>query len=129
MKGPGHWPLKIRLVPPTAPFLKGADVLVAADCAAAASPHFHNHFAAGKVVLIGCPKFDDTEAYAERLADILRVSGVASLTVLRMEVPCCRGLSAAAEKARILSGTDLAVKDVVMTCAGGAATPAPRVTL
>lgn len=129
VKGPGHWPLKIRLVPPTAPFLKGADVLVAADCAAAASPIFHSHFAAGKVVLIGCPKFDDTEAYAERLADILRVSGIASLTVLRMEVPCCRGLSAAAEKARVLSGTSLVLKEVIMTCAGGPAAPAPLSSL
>lgn len=126
VRGPGHWPLKIRLVPPTAPFLKGADVLVAADCAAAASPLFHSHFAAGKVVLIGCPKFDDTEAYAERLAEILRTSGIASLTVLRMEVPCCRGLSAAAEKARALSGTGLELREVIMSCAGGEAAPAPR---
>lgn len=123
--GPGHWPLKIRLVPPTAPFLKGADVLVAADCAAAASPFFHSHFARGKVVLIGCPKFDDTEAYTIRLAEILADSGIASLTVLRMEVPCCRGLSAAVEKARTLSGTKIPIREVVMTRAGGEAVPGP----
>ncbi|MBG0772485.1 ATP-binding protein [Oleidesulfovibrio alaskensis] len=116
--GPGHWPLKIRLVPPTAPFLKGADVLVAADCAAAASPQFHSRFAAGKVVLIGCPKFDDTAAYAQRLADILTTSGIASLTVLRMEVPCCRGLSEAVNSAVRQSGSSVQINEVIMTCQG-----------
>lgn len=123
--GPGHWPMKIRLVPPTAPFLRGADVLVAADCAAAASPIFHAHFAKGKVVLIGCPKFDDTEAYAHRLAEILQTSGIASLTVLRMEVPCCRGLSAAAHRAKELSGASIEVRDIIMTCGGGEAPGTP----
>lgn len=122
VSGPGHWPLKIRLVPPTAPYLKDADVLVAADCAAAASPLFHSHFARGKVVLIGCPKFDDTEAYAQRLADILATSGIRSMTVLRMEVPCCRGLTAALAKARELSGTNVPLNEMVMTCQGA---PAP----
>ncbi|WMW66592.1 4Fe-4S dicluster domain-containing protein [Nitratidesulfovibrio liaohensis] len=122
VSGPGHWPLKIRLVPPTAPYLKDADVLVAADCAAAASPLFHSHFAGGKVVLIGCPKFDDTDAYAQRLAEILVTSGIRSMTVLRMEVPCCRGLTAALAKARELSGTDVPLNEMVMTCQGA---PAP----
>ncbi len=122
VSGPGHWPLKIRLVPPTAPYLKDADVLVAADCAAAASPLFHSHFAKGKVVLIGCPKFDDTDAYAQRLADILATSGIRSMTVLRMEVPCCRGLTAALAKARELSGTNVPLNEMVMTCQGA---PAP----
>ncbi len=122
VSGPGHWPLKIRLVPPTAPYLKDADVLVAADCAAAASPLFHSHFARGKVVLIGCPKFDDTDAYAQRLADILATSGIRSMTVLRMEVPCCRGLTAALAKARELSGTNVPLNEMVMTCQGA---PAP----
>lgn len=122
VSGPGHWPLKIRLVPPTAPYLKDADVLVAADCAAAASPLFHSHFARGKVVLIGCPKFDDTDAYAQRLAEILATSGIRSMTVLRMEVPCCRGLTAALAKARELSGTTVPLNEMVMTCQGA---PAP----
>ncbi|MFV0423308.1 ATP-binding protein [Oleidesulfovibrio sp.] len=118
VSGPGHWPLKIRLVPPTAPFLKGAEVLVAADCAAAASPIFHSHFAAGKVVLIGCPKFDDTNAYAQKLADILSTSGIAGMTVLRMEVPCCRGLSDAVNTAARLSGSNIQIKEIIMSCQG-----------
>lgn len=122
VSGPGHWPLKIRLVPPTAPYLKGADVLVAADCAAAASPLFHSHFAKGKVVLIGCPKFDDVDVYVQRLADILTTGGIRSMTVLRMEVPCCRGLSAALAKAREASGADTPLHEMVMSCQGA---PAP----
>lgn len=95
----GQWPLKIRLVPANAPFLEGAHILVAADCSAFACPRFHTHYAAGKVVLIGCPKFDDASAYAERLAAILEQGKIASLTVLRMEVPCCGGLANAVHKA------------------------------
>ncbi len=118
VSGPGHWPLKIRLVPPTAEYLRDADVLVAADCAAAASPLFHSEFARGKVVLIGCPKFDDTEAYAQKLADILTTSGVRSISVLRMEVPCCRGLSQAVVEAVRRSESPLEPEEIIMTCGG-----------
>lgn len=121
VSGPGHWPLKIRLVPPTAEYLKGADVLVAADCAAAASPIFHSEFAQGKVLLIGCPKFDDTEAYVQKLAEIIQSSGIRSIGVLRMEVPCCKGLSGALFEAVKRSGTDIPVQERIMTCAGGPA--------
>ena len=116
--GPGHWPLKIRLVPPTAEYLKGAEVLVAADCAAAASPIFHKEFASGKVLLIGCPKFDDTQAYVQKLTEIIQTSGIKSIGVLRMEVPCCRGLSGALYEAVKRSGVDLEVEERIMTCAG-----------
>lgn len=121
VSGPGHWPLKIRLVPPTAPYLKNADVLVAADCAAAASPIFHSEFAAGKVVLIGCPKFDDTQEFVRKLADIIRNSGIRSIGVLRMEVPCCTGLSKALADAIKLSGVDIDATETIMTCGGGRA--------
>lgn len=95
----GQWPLKIRLVPPTAPFLHGAHVLIAADCSAFACPSFHGNYAKGKVILTGCPKFDDVEAYTQRLTDVLRHGKIASLTILRMEVPCCTGLVNAVHKA------------------------------
>lgn len=121
VSGPGHWPLKIRLVPPTAPYLKGADVLVAADCAAAASPIFHSEFAKDKVVLIGCPKFDDTNEYVNKLADIIRTSGIRSISVLRMEVPCCTGLSRALADAIKLSGVAIEAKETIMTCGGARA--------
>lgn len=116
--GPGHWPVKIRLVPPTAEYLQGADVLVAADCAAAASPTFHHEFAKGKVLLIGCPKFDDPQAYTGKLIAILQSSNVASLSILRMEVPCCRGLSQAIFTAVKQSGTNIPVEEHIMACSG-----------
>jgi len=121
VSGPGHWPLKIRLVPPTAPYLKNADVLVAADCAAAASPIFHSEFAKDKVVLIGCPKFDDTNEYVKKLADIIHSSGIRSISVLRMEVPCCTGLSRALADAIKLSGAAIEATETIMTCGGARA--------
>ena len=87
-----HWPVQIRLVPPSAPFLKKADLLVAADCTPVAYPRFHEDFMRGKTVLIGCPKFDDVDFYVERFTDIFRNADIASVTVVVMEVPCCQGL-------------------------------------
>ncbi|MCX5851108.1 MAG: 4Fe-4S dicluster domain-containing protein [Deltaproteobacteria bacterium] len=87
-----HWPVQIRLVPPSAPFLKKADLLVAADCTPVAYPRFHEDFMRGKTVLIGCPKFDDADFYVERFADIFTNADIASVTVVVMEVPCCQGL-------------------------------------
>lgn len=110
-----HWPVKLRLVPPTAPFLRGAHIVIAADCAATASPLFH-HWAAGKVVLIACPKFEDSQAIVRKLTDIIAQSAPASLTVLRMEVPCCKGLMGMCEQAAL--GSALKVDNVVMGCNG-----------
>jgi hypothetical protein len=83
-----HWPVQIRLVPASAPFLKGADLLVAADCTPIAYPNFHRDFLNGKVVMMGCPKFDEADAYVEKFAEIFKVSGVKSVSVVTMEVPC-----------------------------------------
>ncbi len=88
----GHWPVKIRLVPEDAPFLKGADILLLADCAAIASPELHERFLAGRVILSGCPKFDEMDAYLEKLSRVFTRNRPASVTVLEMEVPCCHGL-------------------------------------
>jgi Pyruvate/2-oxoacid:ferredoxin oxidoreductase delta subunit len=95
-----HWPVQLRLVPPFAPFLKGANILVCADCVPFAVADFHKRYLEGRVVLVGCPKFDDIAYYTEKLAQIITEASPASLTVLRMEVPCCGGLVAAAVEAR-----------------------------
>lgn len=95
----GHWPVQLRLVSPNAPFLRGADILLLADCAALAVPDLHQRYVADQVVLMGCPKFDDTAFYVERLRDILAQNKVRTLTALEMEVPCCSGLSRIAARA------------------------------
>ena len=96
----GHWPVQLMLVPPGAPFLKGADIVVCADCVPFAVPDFHARYLDGKAVLVGCPKLDDLEFYKRKLKEIIAEAQPASLTVLRMEVPCCGGLAHAAVQAR-----------------------------
>lgn len=113
-----HWPVQIRLIPPTAPFLKGADLLITADCAAVAAPSFHNDFLKGKVVMMGCPKFDDVDSYVEKFAQIFKVAGINSITTLIMEVPCCSGLPGLVEKAMTLSGTKIPMEQVVISARG-----------
>lgn len=94
-----QWPVQMHLVPPTAPFLKGADLLLAADCAPFAYADFHRDILKGKALLIGCPKLDDGQAYLEKLTAMLRLNEVKSLTVVHMEVPCCSGLIQIAKRA------------------------------
>jgi len=84
-----HWPIQIRLVPPFAPFLQKAHLLVASDCTPVAYPDFHKDFLKGRSVLIGCPKFDDTAAYINKFAEIFRIADIQSVTIVIMEVPCC----------------------------------------
>ena len=95
----GHWPLQLRLVPPGTPFLEGADIVVCADCVAFAVPDFHTRYVAGHAVLVGCPKLDDIGLYREKLEKIFALAKPASVTVLRMEVPCCAGIASAAIEA------------------------------
>lgn len=113
-----HWPVKIRLVPPHAPFLKGADVLVAADCAPVAHPGLHQELLPNKVVLIGCPKFDDAQEYVQRFSEIFKQAGVNSVTVLSMEVPCCAGLAEIVRQAMFVAGTHIPFKEIVVTRQG-----------
>ena len=87
-----HWPVQIHLIQPHAPFLKGADLLVAADCTAFSYANFHQDYLKGKALMIGCPKLDDGEAYIQKFTDIFNVAEIKSLTVLVMEVPCCSAL-------------------------------------
>lgn len=110
-----HWPVQIRLVPPDAPFLRGADLVVAADCAAVAVADFHRRFVREKAILLGCPKFDGDADYAGRFAQLFAHSGVRSVTVLRMEVPCCAGLPAMVKAGLAASGQDIPYREVVIT--------------
>ena len=93
-----QWPVQIKLVPVNAPYFDGAKLLVAADCAAYAYANFHDDFIKGKITLIGCPKLDEGD-YADKLTEILRQNDVKSVTVVRMEVPCCGGIENAVKQA------------------------------
>jgi ferredoxin len=109
-----HWPVKIRLVPSNAPFLKNADVLVLADCVPAAYPDLHRQLIKGRAVMMGCPKFDDVETYIDKMARICRHGGIRRLTTVIMDVPCCSGLHAVVRKARETSGTDIPLEEIVI---------------
>lgn len=100
----GNWPVQLHLVPPLAPYLDGADLLIAADCTAFASPDFHERFLAGRVCLVGCPKLDDTSPYVAKLAAIFAAKNISSVEVVRMEVPCCGGIVNMVEQALEASG-------------------------
>ena len=113
-----HWPIQIHLVPPTAPFLKGADLLVAADCTPIAYPNFHRDFLKGKVVMVGCPKFDDADEYVEKFAAIFQAAGIKSVTVVTMEVPCCQGLPMIVRKGLELSRKKIPLEHVIISTRG-----------
>ena len=98
-----QWPCQIRLVPVKAPFFQGAKLLIAADCTAYAYAAFHQEFMRGKVTIVGCPKLDPVD-YSEKLTEILRENDIKSVTIVRMEVPCCGGLEMATKKALQVSG-------------------------
>ena len=101
-----QWPVQIRLAPASAPYFEGADLLIAADCTAYAYGSFHEDFIRGRVTLIGCPKLDAAD-YSEKLTEIFRRNSINSITVARMEVPCCGGMERAAKAALLDSGKDL----------------------
>jgi hypothetical protein len=113
-----HWPVQIMLVPPTAPFLKDADLLVLADCVPVAFPTLHRDFLQGKRVMMGCPKFDNTEAYIEKFAQICRQSGIRSITSVVMEVPCCAALPVIVKKGMERSGVTVPMEEVVISVRG-----------
>jgi ferredoxin len=115
---PGNWPVQLRLVPPNAPFLRGADVLLVADCVPFALADFHRRLLRGRPVVIGCPKLDDGQFYVEKLAALLSMSAVRSLTVVHMEVPCCTGLVRIAEAAIQRSGVKVPLSDVTVSIQG-----------
>jgi NAD-dependent dihydropyrimidine dehydrogenase PreA subunit len=113
-----HWPVQIRLIPPKAPFLKGADLLVLADCVSVAYANIHKDFMKGKVVMMGCPKFDGAEEYIEKFTEIFKTAGINSITTAYMEVPCCSGLPMIVKKGLEASGQAIPMTDVVISTRG-----------
>jgi ferredoxin len=112
-----QWPCQIQLVNPVAPFFDGADLLIAADCCSFSYGDFHRDFMKGKITLIGCPKLDPVD-YSDKLADILENNDIKSLTVTRMSVPCCGGLTHAVMQAVQKSGKDIPLNIVVISTEG-----------
>jgi hypothetical protein len=106
--------VQLHLVPVNAPYFQGAHLLVAADCVPFAYPRFHEDLLAGKALVVGCPKLDDLAAYSEKLARICSGNELQSVTVVRMEVPCCGGISTAARRALAASGKAVPFHDVVV---------------
>lgn len=111
------WPVQIKLLPPSAPFYDGANLLIAADCTAYAYANFHQEFIRGKVCLIGCPKLDQVD-YTDKLTQIIANNNIKSVTIVRMEVPCCGGLQYAAEDALKASGKFLPWRVVTISIEG-----------
>ncbi len=103
----GHFPIKLQLLGPGAPFLRGADLVLLADCVATAYPDLHAKLLPGKAIAMGCPKLDDLEAHIQRLAEIIAGANIRSLTVAHMEVPCCHGFVYAAQEALKRSGKSI----------------------
>ena len=108
-----QWPVQIKLAPVQAPYFDGAHLLIAADCAAYAHGDFHRAFIQGKITLIGCPKLDGVD-YAEKLTEILRQNEICSVTVVRMEVPCCGGLEQAVRRSLAQCGKDISLQVVTL---------------
>jgi len=114
-----HWPVQLTLVPPTAPFLQGADLLLAADCVPFAYPGFHQEFLQDHALVVACPKLDNFEAHLSKLTQILHHSETKSITVAHMEVPCCSGLVYMAQKAILASGKDIPLREITIGVKGG----------
>jgi len=112
-----QWPVQIKLVPVNAPYFNGANLLIAADCTAYAYGNFHNEFIRNRVTLIGCPKLDEGD-YAEKLTAIIKNNDIKSVTVTRMEVPCCGGIENAVKRALMASGKFIPWRVVTVTTDG-----------
>ena len=109
-----QWPTQLHLVPPSAPYLQNAHLLIAADCVPFAYADFHRDFIKGRVLVNACPKLDDTSPYVEKLAAMISQNDIQSITVPIMEVPCCRGLGMMAQEAVKQSGKDVPVEIVII---------------
>jgi NAD-dependent dihydropyrimidine dehydrogenase PreA subunit len=113
-----HWPVQLTLVPAGAKFLEGADLLLTAQCVPVAYPNLHRDWLSGRSILIACPKLDDAEAHLAKLSEILQRGSIRSLTVLRMEVPCCSGLTRLARLAIAQSGREIPFAEKVIGIQG-----------
>lgn len=114
----GQWPVQMKLVPVGAPFFNGADLLVSADCVPFAYANFHEDFLKDRVVLVGCPKLDDVAFYQEKLTAIFSQNQIRSVTVVKMEVPCCGGIAQAVKNALAASGKIIPLADVTVGVEG-----------
>ncbi|MBE0433163.1 4Fe-4S dicluster domain-containing protein [candidate division WOR-3 bacterium] len=113
-----QWPVQIHLVPVSAPFLQNADIAVIADCVPFAYANLHQDFLKGKAVLVGCPKLDDTGVYVDKIARIIDEARPKSITIVRMEVPCCSGLTRIIQEAKKRAGRDIPLKEIVIGIKG-----------
>ena len=113
-----QWPVQLHLVPPFAPYLRGADLAVVADCVPFAYANFHQDFLKGRAIVVGCPKLDDVDAYIDRLAQIIRTADLKRIQVVYMEVPCCYGLVYIARKAMAAAGREVPFETAVIGVKG-----------
>lgn len=113
-----HWPVQIRLIPPTAPFLESCDLLIAADCAAVSYAGLQKDFIQGRVVMMGCPKFDDQQLYVDRFTELFQTRKLHSVTILIMEVPCCSSMLQIVKKAYTDAGSAVPVRHVIISTQG-----------
>ncbi|MFA4982445.1 MAG: 4Fe-4S binding protein [Candidatus Omnitrophota bacterium] len=113
-----NWPVQINLIPPSAPYLNNAELLIAADCVPFAYADFHQELLKGKVLLVGCPKLDDAEVYKEKIGRIVKNNNIKSITYAHMEVPCCFGMVPIIKEAIAGSGKDIPFKTVVIGIKG-----------
>ncbi len=113
-----QWPVQLQLVPPTAPFLQDAELLLAADCVPFAHADFHKDMLKGKALLIACPKLDDGQAYIEKLTQMFAQGGITSLCVAIMEVPCCSGLVSIVRQALTNSGAEIPLEIITVGIGG-----------
>lgn len=109
-----QWPVQLKLINVNADYLKNADLLIAADCTAFAYGAFHRDFIQGRITLIGCPKLDDNQFYIEKLGEIFKINQPNSITVVRMEVPCCGGIVQAVKQAMLNSGVIVPYREVTI---------------
>jgi Fe-S-cluster-containing hydrogenase component 2 len=113
-----HWPVQIRLVPAQAPFLQNADLLVAADCVPVAYPNFHRDLLAGRVIMMGCPKFDDANGYVQKFVEVFQKAKPKSIKLAIMEVPCCGGMRMIVKEALKQASIDIPLEEVVVSARG-----------
>jgi len=113
-----NWPVQLNLVNPKAPFFKRAELLIMADCVPVASPDWQGALLNDEVVLVGCPKFDDAEAYLEKLTEIFRDNAIKGVKIVHMEVPCCSGLAGLVARAVEDAGKKIPIERMVLSVEG-----------
>lgn len=114
----GQWPVQLTLLSPQAPYFKNADLLLTADCVPFAMGDFHSNLLKGKAIAIACPKLDDIDPYIEKIAEIIKLNDLKSLTVVHMTVPCCSGMTYIAKQAIAASGVDMKFQDISIDLQG-----------